>query len=352
MRQAPVILFSMLFPLAAWGGSGPKIVINEVLMDAIGPNDDGKTFVSIRSVPGTDLSNFTIRHFDHTQCPPLLLAVTTLPPGSIVPSSKVFVVGDADGSGTSYVDPPPTLAAATLNLTPGPGKSVVLLDAGGNIVDVVGIGLQSSFVSCLGFEALRYETAPEPVPPVGCSVKRICDGQGCEFSALPPTHPEAAPSGLADSGNNDVDFHRNCSPLSGTHPEMLVARNITTNGPVTTTPSCSAGSGATIGFEIDTPCEAGKDYVIFGSASAPTGNSPTGVPIDFLTLALIPYINTPFMFGFAGNLGTAGSATQISFLVPPSAGLPTPFNLYFAAIRPVKFPDTNPTNVVTLTLQQ
>ena len=154
--------------------AGPAValpLISEVFYDAVG-SDNGRTFVELYGVPGTDLTGFVLEGVNGSGGavgPSLALS-------GFIDVDGLFVIADDMGDGTSHVSG----ADAIANFDFQNGPDSIRLRFGGTEIDAVGYG---SFG--VG-DVFAGEGTPAPDVPAGSSLAR--------------------PFANVDTGDNATDF--------------------------------------------------------------------------------------------------------------------------------------------------
>ena len=184
LRSFQALLFTLLgltlYPVQA------QLLISEIYYDAAGP-DAGLVFVELIGTPGTTLEGFSLLGINGTGGKVYL----TVPLSGSIPSDQIFVIGDDDGSGNTWV--PNADLIMDIDFQNGP-DSIVLWD-GSTTIDAVGYGNFSSAV-------FAGEGLPAIDPPLGYSLAR-------QFP-------------YSDTNNNAVDFIQLETPTPGEMATMVV----------------------------------------------------------------------------------------------------------------------------------
>ncbi len=157
------------------------VVINEILYDLPGTDTDGLLFVELFGSPGKQLDRYQILFINGENGQKT--DGVTLPDGSRIGSDGYYLIADSrDGQATVTQVPSAELID---NFDPQNGPDAVqLLDAGGNLIDLLGYG-----------EGVVAEGSPAIDAAGGHSLERVLPGQ--------------------DTGNNAADFVEKDAPTPG-----------------------------------------------------------------------------------------------------------------------------------------
>lgn len=334
MRTTLLTLASLAAAAAFAGRADAQILLNEVLYDAVG-TDDGKTFIEIYGPPGFDISGFEIRSIEGDQLSTPALScgnlnqtgLVTLPSGSIIGPDGLFVVADGIGGVTSVVVDPshnggqPDVIIDNADFENGPADEVQLV-AGGGVIDALAYGTPTCTVDVTGQPVVFGNPAPDVFG--GFSLER-------------------SPAGYAIYDNLS-DFYVNGKPSPGRagHPASLVFD----------IGAISATNGGAANLAITYANAPGRQYLVLGSITPPTGNDPLGVPFDPITNILLNLVATPnpITVNFIGNLDAQSKATA-TFTIPPGLlTLGSNVDFYFAALSAISaHGDTTNAAKITLT---
>ncbi len=222
-------------------GPGPKVVVNELLYDAVGA--DANTFVELFGPPGTDLSGWTLVGMNGSGGS--LYRTVTLS-GSI-PADGFFVISHPDSTGE--IKAAADMLATGVDFQNGP-DSVVLRDAAGDAVDAVGYGLFT------GGAVFAGEGSPAPDPSAGVSIGRNADSADTDdnaedFQVFDEPSPGAANGGEpvcgvcasdADCDDGDPCTENLCNEIACACSALPVDCN---DGDACTNDACTPGVGCT-----------------------------------------------------------------------------------------------------------
>lgn len=184
-RAAGVRIFACLALLLGIPSTAVALpLISEVFYDAVG-SDDGQVFVELSGTPGTDLTGFTIEGINGSGGS----VTVSIALSGVIAGDGLFVLADTfSGGGTAVPDAD---ALAAFDFQNGP-DSVVLRDAGGEVVDAIGYG------SFGGGDVFAGEGSPAPDPPAGSSLARLFANVDSDDNAIDFEVLEAPTPGVAD----------------------------------------------------------------------------------------------------------------------------------------------------------
>jgi len=156
-------------------------LISEVFYDAVG-SDDGRSFVELYGVPGTDLEGLFVDGINGSGG-----AVTdSIALSGPIPEDGFFVLADGLADGTTYV--PEADLIAFFDFQNGPDS--IVLRSGEQVLDAVGYGVFAAG------DAFAGEGSPAPDAPADASLARIfadvdTDDNAADFAVLATPTPGA-----------------------------------------------------------------------------------------------------------------------------------------------------------------
>lgn len=271
-------VISFLVPIAL-AQSGPAVVINEILYDALGA-DEGYEWVELKnngSAP-VEVAGWKLQSggtsFGNT---------VTLPAGLTIDPGGYLLIGESSVPGAQFV------ANFTLQNGGNPTDGVRLLDAQGQVIDVVLYGEPNT--NGLPDESGAPGTLPAAGAPPGASLARLPDGadsnvSGIDFAATSALTPGAAniaaaistptPTSPAEAAAKAGPSSSPAASVAGTisppvtYPNTVVVNEFLPN---------SAGADATDEFiELKNLSSEAVDLSGWQLDDAPGGSSPYRIP--------------------------------------------------------------------------
>ncbi len=167
------------------------VVINEVNYDPAG-SDDGSVFVELAGPGGTSIGGAVVRWINNADG--AIRQPVTIPAGTRLPADGLFVLADTTAAGATTVTGA-DLTTASFNPDNGPGESIQLLDAEGNLLDVVQYGAGGPAMAADGTAAVEGLYALEGSDNTGSALARDADS--------------------TDTGDNRDDFGLDSTPTPG-----------------------------------------------------------------------------------------------------------------------------------------